>query len=191
MPTFQGRNQGEGEKVFTLTQTWHLSLQSFSLFLVPVLYPALLFFPLNNTLEWRTILLLTPLLPPSNSIQGSCEQGLEPLLTALSSLFSFFSATISPSRPLFFWILKPNNKLCVVKIPPEQFKRCAIHCRNRQDVFKREILLTRLFIYYLKKEKKNVPEFCNAVCSLYLFSFGCSNKIINKKMKYPKKNCSS
>lgn len=102
MPTFQGRNQGEGEKVFTLTQTWHLSLQSFSLFFGSCPLPRSTFFPLNNTLEWRTILLLTPLLPPSNSIQGSCEQGLEPLLTALSSLFSFFSATISPSRPLFF-----------------------------------------------------------------------------------------
>lgn len=114
-------SRGETKERERKSSLWHRRGTfrcNLSLFFGSCPLPRSTFFPLNNTLEWRTILLLTPLLPPSNSIQGSCEQGLEPLLTALSSLFSFFSATISPSRPLFFWILKPNNKLCVVKISP-------------------------------------------------------------------------
>lgn len=71
-----GKPKGEGEKVFTLTRTFRRTP-----FCVPS-PPSRTF--LNNTLERRTILLLTPP-PDSVSIQGSCEQGLKPLLTILNS----------------------------------------------------------------------------------------------------------
>lgn len=71
---------------------WHAPFAALLLVSPPL--PRTLF--LNNTLEWRTILLLT--LPPpldSVSIQGSCEQGLKPLLATLNSplccLCNYFS----------------------------------------------------------------------------------------------------
>lgn len=58
MPTRRGaRNRGEGENVFTLTRTF-CRVPFCVLFLFFLSLPLTLF--RNNTLEWRTILLLTP-----------------------------------------------------------------------------------------------------------------------------------